>query len=41
MKKLNPVNEIEKAVVKMIEENRPIHGIAREILIEMLLREEK
>ena len=41
MMKLNPTNEIEKAVVKMVEENKPIHGMAREILIEMLLREKK
>lgn len=39
--KLNPVNELEKIVVKMVEENKPIHGLAKDILIEMLLREEE
>ena len=37
---LNPMNAIEEKVAKMVAEGKPLHGPAREILIEMLLREE-
>lgn len=37
--KLNPMNDIERAVAKMVAEGKSIHGWAREVLIEMTLRE--
>lgn len=33
-------NELEKMVVKMIEEGKPLHGMARDIAIDMMLRED-
>ena len=39
--KLNPKNEIERMIVRMIENGEHLHGLAREVLIEMMLREEE
>ena len=36
---LIPMNNIEKAVLEMVKEGKPIHGFAREILMEMTLRQ--
>lgn len=41
MKELNPMNELERQVVKMVKEGKPIHGFARDVLIDMTLREEE
>lgn len=32
-------NEIERMVLEMVKNGEPIHGFAREVLIEMTLRE--
>ena len=39
--KLTPKNALEAAVLEMVKAGKPIHGYAREILIEMTLREEE
>lgn len=36
---MKAMNELEKKVLQMIAEGKPIHGLAREIWIEMMLRE--
>lgn len=36
---LNPMNELERKVVQMVTEGKPLHGFAREVLVEMTLRE--
>lgn len=41
MTNLNPKNEIERKAVEMLKAGKPIHGILREVLTEMLLREEE
>ena len=35
---MKATNEIEKKILEMLEAGEPIHGWAREILIEMALR---
>lgn len=39
MTNLKPMNKIEEAVLEMVRAGKPIHGFAREILIEMTLRQ--
>lgn len=36
---LIPMNNIEKAVLEMVKAGKPIHGFAREVLMEMTLRQ--
>lgn len=36
---MKAMNELEKRVLEMVKAGKPIHGMAREILIEMQLRE--
>ena len=36
---LIPMNNIEKAVLEMVKVGKPIHGFAREVLMEMTLRQ--
>jgi len=37
--KLNPMNELERKVAQMVAEGKSLHGFAREVLMEMTLRE--
>lgn len=39
MTELKPMNKIEEAVLEMVRAGKPIHGFAREILMEMTLRQ--
>ncbi len=41
MTNLNPKNEVERKAVEMLNAGKSIHGELREVLIEMLLREEE
>jgi len=36
---LKPMNKTEEAVLEMVRAGKPIHGLAREILMEMTLRQ--
>lgn len=36
---LKPMNEMERKVVEMLERGEKLHGMAREIAIDMALRE--
>lgn len=36
---MKATNEMEKKVLEMLEAGKPVHGMAREILWEMALRE--
>lgn len=36
---MKALNNIEKKVLKMLAEGKPIHGLMRDILIEMQMRE--
>jgi hypothetical protein len=38
-KKMKALNNIEKKVLEMLAEGKPIHGLMRDVLIEMQLRE--
>lgn len=39
MTELKATNKIEEAVLEMVRAGKPIHGLAREILMEMTLRQ--
>ena len=36
---MKAMNELEKKVLEMIKEGKPLHGLARDVAIEMALRE--
>lgn len=36
---LKPMNETERKVVEMLEQGKELHGLARDIAIDMALRE--
>lgn len=36
---LKPMNKIEETVLEMVRAGKPLHGLAREILMEMTLRQ--
>lgn len=36
---MKAMNEVEKEVLQMVAEGKSLHGWAREVLIEMILRE--
>ena len=36
---MKAMNEIEKKVLQMVADGKPLHGWAREVLVEMTLRE--
>jgi len=36
---MKPVNELEKKALEMLKAGKPVHGLMREVLIEMQLRE--
>ena len=38
---MKPMNELEKKVLEMIKEGKPLHGFARDVAIEMALREQE
>lgn len=37
---MKPMNEMEKKVSEMIRQGKPLHGLAKDIAIEMLMRKE-
>ena len=37
---MKPTNEMEKKVAEMIRQGKPLHGMAKDIAIEMLMRRE-
>lgn len=37
---MKALNELERKVLEMIEEGKPLHGLARDIAIEMQMRGE-
>lgn len=37
--KLTPMNDLERKVLEMVAEGKSLHGLARDILMEMTLRE--
>lgn len=37
---MKALNELERKVLEMIEEGKPLHGLARDIAIEMQMRDE-
>lgn len=37
---MKAMNELERKVLEMIEEGKPLHGLARDIAIEMQMRDE-
>lgn len=39
MNELKATNKIEEAVLEMVRTGKPLHGLAREILMEMTLRQ--
>ena len=39
MTELKATNKIEEAVLEMVRAGKPIHGLTREILMEMTLRQ--
>jgi len=38
---MKAMNELEKKVLEMIKEGKPLHGLARDVAIEMALREQE
>lgn len=36
---MKAMNELERKVLQMVAEGKPLHGLAREVLVEMTLRE--
>lgn len=38
---MKAMNKMEEMVIEMIREGKPLHGLAREIAIEMALREKE
>jgi len=38
---MKAINELEKKVLEMIKEGKPLHGLARDVAIEMALREQE
>ena len=38
---MKAMNKIEKKVLEMINEGKPLHGWAREVAVEMALREQE
>lgn len=38
---MKAMNELEKKVLEMINEGKPLHGLARDVAIEMALREQE
>lgn len=38
---MKPTNEIEKKALDMLNTRKSVHGIAREILLDMMMREDE
>lgn len=36
---MTAMNELERKVLEMVREGKPLHGMAQEVLVEMTLRE--